>query len=154
MALIFDSLNGILTNGMMSPAGCNLIISQFNLGKQCGTQPSPLITDTVYAGGGGSYPMAPGEIKDFYKVVTPREGMVVQNNFVLFKPKETTYSFKVDMGDDNVYNDSVSVLSLDTTEPKIVGISNNSHKVSVSNLNKATNKFRITGINKKGNKDE
>ena len=58
------------------------------------------------------------------------------------------------MGDDNVYNDSVSVLSLDTTEPKIVGISNNSHKVSVSNLNKATNKFRITGINKKGNKDE
>ena len=155
MALVYDSLYGILTNGMMAPAGCNLIVSQFNLGWQCGSQPSPpIIQNNVYEGGGGSYPMAPGEIKDFYKVVTPREGMAVQNNFVLFKPKETTYSFKVDMGDDKVYNDSVSVLSLDTAAPRIVGITNSAHKISVSNLNKATNKFRITGIDKKGNEDE
>jgi hypothetical protein len=61
-------MGGILLKGLGAPACCGLILAQFNLAKCCQytvTVTSPIQYD------GGSRPLAPGEIHQFYTPVSP-----------------------------------------------------------------------------------
>jgi hypothetical protein len=62
-----DYMGGILTKGLGGPACCGLIIAQFNLAKCC--QYTVTVTPAQYDG--GSLPLAPGQIQNFYSPVNP-----------------------------------------------------------------------------------
>lgn len=60
-----DLMGGILTKGLGAPACCGLILAQFNLARCC----QYTIEVTVPQYDGGSKPLAPGEIHNFYTPV-------------------------------------------------------------------------------------
>jgi hypothetical protein len=60
-----DSMGGILTKGLGAPACCGIILAQFNLAKCC--QYTVTVTPPQYDG--GSIPLAPGQIHNFYTPV-------------------------------------------------------------------------------------
>lgn len=61
-----DSMGGLLTRGLGAPACCGLILAQFNLAKCC----QYTITTSNPQYDGGSKPLAPGEIANFYTPVS------------------------------------------------------------------------------------
>ena len=62
-----DAMGGILTKGLGAPACCGLVLTQFNLAKCC--QYTIEVTPIENGGGGGSRPLAPGEIHNFYSPI-------------------------------------------------------------------------------------
>ena len=77
-----DAMGGILTKGLGAPACCGLILAQFNLAKCC--QYTVVVQDGG-GGNGGSLPLAPGQIHNFYTPIgkpsplKPLEYMVPYN---------------------------------------------------------------------------
>jgi len=63
-----DAMGGILTKGLGAPACCGLIIAKFGLSKCCQYTIEVIPVEGI-GGGGGSRPLAPGEIHNFYTPV-------------------------------------------------------------------------------------
>lgn len=67
MSIFKHTYSGLITGGLGNPACCGMITMQFHLFK-CKIE---IITPPVSGGGGGSYPLGPGQIQNFYKPVNP-----------------------------------------------------------------------------------
>ena len=66
---MFDSMNGIITGGLGVglSASCNLITMKFHIGKKCHIEVVPITS--IPTNTGGSQPLAPGAVKNFFQPV-------------------------------------------------------------------------------------
>lgn len=144
-----DSMHGLLTKGLGSKATCNLITARFNLGRKC----EVVINVTSPIGGsGGTYPLIPGQAKNFYKPVAVSQEFS-HGQFSFIRPsKQLNISIKVSIPTHNInIEKAFNVLLLDLMMPTISGIYYNFKNVTINNLKLATKHIKVWF---KGNNNE